>query len=234
MIRLFQRGRRLVTALDVFVSVVTSVGVGVGVLLLGYLYNGRLQRRLQRDTTNYEAKLVAYREVNRSATHVINVLAGLRRVHAIRDGAPPTEEDLFDLAWETGLARDSEAFLETDVTSRVAQDLREASKEGGSELQHWAPAARVSLISVYSRAMAHHLSAMEVQIAQANLVSRSKVVEAALGRFERRVTEYSRYTTERAGSGLPSPDDLTTETNELVAEWQRLGVAMKRELRETL
>ncbi len=215
-------------------EIVLSILGGAAVVLSGYLVNGRLQRHLQKATTNYHVKLEAYREVNRAAIGLINALVGLRNAFAIRRGNTLTEDDISDLSWQMGVARESEALLETDVIDRMSEDLNRASLQQSEQLQERAAAARTELLNVYSRAFAHQRDTIELQLAQANLVSQSKSVNAALGRFEERVVQHSEYSTAHAGAGSPTMEELGIGIEELMNTWRLLTEAMRDELHEAL
>ncbi len=196
----------------------------------GYLLNGVLQRRLQKATI----KLEAFREVNRAAVRLISALIGLRHAFAIQTADSFTEDDLFDLVWQTGLARESEGPLDAGAIDRLAEDLRRASSHRGEEVQEWARATLVGLTNVYSRAFARQVDAIEVEIAHVNLVSKSNKVNAALRRFEDRVVQHSELSMARARSGTPSEEQIETEIEKLTAAWRDLTGAMRDDLKKTL
>lgn len=216
------------------VSVVGSILGAAIVLLVGYLVNGRFQRRLQRETTNYHAQLEAYKEVNRAAVRMMNALSGMRVLYSLTGKESYSDSELFDIAWQMGPAREAEAPLGTDAVQRMAKGLETATRDNEKSTQEWAGTTRIGLLNVYSRAFDYQRVTIETNIANANLVSDSPEVNGALGKFETCVTDYSKHMRSRIGSGMPLPDELTSEMDKVDVAWRRLTEVMRDELRETL
>ncbi len=195
------------------------------------MINGWFQRRLSRDTANYEVKLAAFKKVNESATRMIQSLKGLREIFDLS----PDEPDPRDLAWHLVGVREVERDLGTDVADMIAADLKAVSLDQDEEGQRkWAESARFSYLSIYSRAFAHYVDEIEVASYEARMVSKTGFVDQALDDFAQRITGYSTRIIERAEEGQLTPEQIDTEVSSLMDARDPLIDAMRKELETTL
>ncbi len=220
-------------------DLVSSILLTASALALAYFFNGQLQRRLEKRTTSYHVKLEAFRAINQSAMGVIGALIGLRNLFGLLKENSLTDAEIIEIAWQLGLAREAERPLETAITDAMAADFKAASLEKEENerleaLRTWADATQFSLLVLYTRVLAFHIDALTLQAGQADLVSNHDDVESSLSRFQRMVLLYMEHTTDQAGRGSPSPEELDAEIATLNEEWQNLRLAMWVELDRTL
>ncbi len=220
-------------------DLVDSIVITAIALALAYFFNGQLQQRLEKRTTSYYAKLEAFRGINQSAMGVVGALIGLRNLFGLLKENSLTEAEVFEIAWQLGMAREAERPLGTTIADTTAIDFKAASleneeKERLEALRAWAESTQFSLLVLYTRVLAFHIDALTLQARQADLVSNYDDVESSLSRFLRLVLHYSEHINDRAGRGSPSPEELDAEIAALGEEWKNLRLAMWIELERTL
>ena len=112
-------------------DLVGSILVSSIILAVGYFLNGHRQRQLEKRTTNYHAKLSASQKVNEAAVGLIGGSIGLRNLLALPWEKTPSEQEIFEVAWQLALAREAERPLSTDIVEILSNEFKEASQEDG-------------------------------------------------------------------------------------------------------
>ncbi len=220
-------------------DLVGSIIIASFVLAVGYFLNGHRQRQLEKRTTNYHTKLSAFQKVNEAAVGLIGGLIGLRNLLALPWDKAPSDEEIFEVAWQLALAREAERPLSTDIVEILSNEFKEASQVDGNEarskaLQEWTEATHVSLIFLYARVLAYHIDSLTLQASQADIVSDNDDVESALAGFQQRAMGYLGYATDRSEKGTPTVEELANEIAVLEKDRTRLKDAMWAELDATL
>ncbi len=68
-------------------------------------------------------------KVNEAAVGLIAGLIGLRNLLALPWNKAPTNDEIFDVAWQLALAREAERPLSSDIVEVLSSEFKEASRE---------------------------------------------------------------------------------------------------------